>query len=343
MKLFFALSLLASSVFAAPSSELIKQTFLSQNDCGSIVRFDQNNIYLGFGSYSPGLGPIRQSRPAKIKVLPLNQSAAFELKTQDAVADIVPVEQSLYVLTYSGLEHWDLNSRERIGIYPTTSIKKILERKQHPEAMALYEDSLIIAHGRLGVTFFDLKDKRIVNEIPLLRQRLPLESTATAITIQGHTAYVALDPYHLTGPDDIDQAFSGLIMIDLYSQSVIAELDGMDPGADSMMSDSGHLMVSFGGRPIWTYELATLGGGNQVPASDQMWSFPVKGHPTGHASMDHRYVYTCFLKPPEYPGQTPGNMYRRVPMVLDRGLFPMKRPAVPRQDGDESDDGDEEL
>jgi hypothetical protein len=308
-----------SAAQAASNSETIKTVLEAQISCSNFVRYDSQNIYLGFGAYKLGVEEPRSPIPGAISVAPLNGSPAFTLNTKDSAIDVVTSNNQAVVLTYTSIEEWNLNTRERTAEYPTYAIAGPLEYKQHAEAMALYNDKLIMAHGRLGVSIFNLKTKRLSNQFRLVRNQLPLESMATGVTVQGHFAYILMDNFSLV-PAGQKQAFRGIIVIDLNSETVVAQLDGIDPGSDSILSDSKRVIISYGGIPIWKYDISALRGSQMPEPLIRIWRFPTQGHPTGAATMDDKYYYTCFSKAPAFPGDN-GGVFRRVPMALDRRVL----------------------
>ena len=81
-------------------------------------------------------------------------------------------------------------------------------------------------------------------------------------------------------------------------------------------SDANRVIVSFGGIPIWKYDINSLTGNSIPDPMKRIWTFPVKGNPTGAPVMDDEYYYTCFAKEPA-PG-TNGGVYTRAPMALNR-------------------------
>jgi len=313
-------ALFSLSAEAAPNSELIKATLEAQPSCSNFVRYDDQNLYLGFGWYRNALEEPRMPIPAKMRVAPFDGTAPFELATKDAAIDVVTDGTTAYVLTYSSIEEWDLIRRERVAAYPTYAINGPLAYKQHAQGMARYKDKLIIAHGRLGVSIFNIKTKRLVNQFRLVQWQLPLESMAMGATVQGNLAYVVMDNFHVTRPGDGVKIFRGIIVVNLDSESVQSELGGMDPGADSIVSDSKKVIVSFGGIPIWKYGIGTLRGSSIPEPEIRIWRFPVNGHPTGAPVMDDKYYYSCFSKAPAFPGDN-GGYYRRMPLALDRRVL----------------------
>lgn len=301
----------------APNSELVRATLEAQPNCGIVVRYDEKNLYQGFGSYRLGLEEPRHPIPAKLRVAPLNGEASFELPTKDAAIDIITDGETAYILTFSSIEEWDLRSRERRAEYSTYAINGPLAYKEHSEGFARAGDTLIIAHGRLGVSFFNIKTKRLTNQYRLLRSQLPLESMATGVSVQGDLAFVVMDNFHVTKPGDGVKIFRGILIINMKTQQVVRELGGMDPGADAILTDSHKVIVSFGGIPIWKYGMSSLKTQTPLEPEYRLWKFPLKGHPTGTPAMDEKYYYTCYLKAPSYPGEN-GGYYRNIPMVLDR-------------------------
>lgn len=319
-KTILALTLLSASfAVAGPDPETLKTALEAQPDCGTFVRFDDDNLYLGFGSYRRGVEEPRQPIPGRFRVVPLNGGEALDLATNDAAIDLVTDAGRAFVLTFSSIEEWDLATHRRIAEYKTRAVAGEMAYKQHARAMARFKNKLVIAHGRLGVSIFDLGKKRLTNQFPLVRRQAPLESMATGVTVQGRYAYVAMDNFTLVPPPQ-KPALRGIVVIDMETESVVAELDGMDPGSGALISDARSLIVSFDGMPIWKYDLASLSPrATKMPEPrKRIWTFPMKGHPTGSPAMNEKYYYTCFLKAPE-PG---GNgWYTRHPAALDRRVL----------------------
>ena len=91
-------------------------------------RFDENNLYLGFGFYKKGLEEPRHPIPATLDVRPLNGGTAFTLPTNDAALDIATEGNHAFVLTYSGIEEWDLAQKARLADTPPIVSAKWLIR-----------------------------------------------------------------------------------------------------------------------------------------------------------------------------------------------------------------------
>lgn len=318
--LFLSVLGLCPALQAAPSPELLKKTLEQVPTCGNFVRFDDQNIYLGFGYYSNGPEMPRVSAPAKVLVAPLNGSDRFELKTQDSAIDIVTEGTQAYVLTYSGIEDWDLKTKTRKAVH-ATHVNSYFGDEEHPQAFARYNDKIIIAHGRLGVSFFDLNTKLYKNFYQLAQNQGNLESMATGVAISGQYAYVTLDSYTLVERGS-KPPFRGIVVIDMETERVVSELSGLDPGADSVVADGSKVLVSFMGQSIWKYSTASLNALSRVAVLPEplkrMWKFPLDGRAVGAAAVDSKYYYTCFSK---MPGPGEGSYFKRLPVALDRRIL----------------------
>lgn len=318
MNLFLILAFLSSSVIsfaeANSTSTNLKETVESLSSCGNFVRFDENHVYTGFGPYWTSSTLPRVPRPSYLLVFPLGQSSEFRVNTEDSVIDVLKYEKLNYVLTFSGIEEWDLIQKKKLSVYKSHNLLRALNDEEHPRAFSIYKDKIVIAHGRLGVTIFDLKTKKIIRSIPLALSHRPLESVANGIAVSGNKAYVVLDSYHLVNENE-KPPFRGLVVIDLDKESIDFELDGMDPGADSIVADSQIAIVSFYGIPLLKYSLKSLYGNKMPSPITRIGKFPVEGRQNGKASIDENYYFTCFFRVPD---QGQGNRPIKGQLVMDR-------------------------
>jgi len=307
----------AVQVEAKVSSQLKKEAVEYLSACGNFIRFDDENVYTGFGTYWTGNHQPRQPQPNILRFVPIQKLTEFQVDTLDSVIDVVKYKQLNYVLTYSGIEEWDLKNFKRLNQYKTHILNRPLGDEEHPQAFALYKNKLIIAHGRLGVSFFDLDTKQITRAYAVAQGQYPLQSVVKGISVSGRYAYAVLDSYTLVDQHE-KPAFRGIAVIDMENENTVAELDGMDPGADSVISDDRVAIVSFYGQPLWKYSVSSLQSSKLPQPLKRVWKFPVEGHPTGKAAIDTENYYTCYSKMPE-PGQGP--YFIKVPMVLNRKVL----------------------
>jgi len=314
-----AIAVSALTAQAAPNSAQIKSVLEAQKTCGSFVRVDNANVYLGFAQYKYGSEEPRAAIPAHVNVAPLNGAEPFSLATNDGALDMITDGSTAYILTYTSIEEWNLDSKTRVSEYPTTTTQGALEYKQHASQFVRYKNELVIAHGRFGLTFFDLKTKKITSQMHLIDRQLPVESQATGITVQDNLAFITLDGYSLFEPGHEQKVFRGIVVVDLDTNTQVGEMDGLDPGATSIVSDANRAIVSFGGNPLWKFNLHTLATtkSNELPSPLlRLFKFPMKGHPVGSAAMDDQYYYTCYSTPPP----SGSGLMIHAPLALDRAL-----------------------
>lgn len=314
---FFSWSILQQAS-ASPRSEKIKEAVEYLSACGNFIRFDSENVYTGFGPYWTSHAEPREPKPSLLRFVPIDRITEYQVETLDSVVDVVKHGTSTFILTYSGLEEWDLAQFKRIATYNTNLLSRPYKNEEHPRAFAKYKNKLVIAHGLMGLSFFNLETKKVTRAFPVALSHLPLESVVNGVSVSGRYAFAVLDSFNLVGPNE-KPAFQGLVVIDLESESVISEMDGLPPGADSVVSDDQVTIVSFYGQPIWKYSNKILTGASTLPSPlKKVWKFPLEGSQKGKASMDDKYYYTCFSRMPK-PEEGP--YFIKMPAAFDRRVM----------------------
>lgn len=309
----FVLSL-SLSAFARTSEEKIA-LLKTQETCGNFIKFDEDNMFIGYGNYKVLFEEPRQPIPSKMTVTSFDSKLTATLETEDSVIDVVTEGNTALALTYSGIEEWNLETKTRVAIHPTHT-ETAVSYKEHAEQWARFNDELIIAHGIKGVSFFDIKTRKVTGTIELLTSQAPLQSQATGVSISGKFAYVVMDSYSI--PEEAPFPFKGIVKIDLSTKKVVQELGGMDPGADSVAALGNKLIVSFYGFPLWKYDVTDFkANAKKLPNPEiRVFRFPVFGHPWGHASMDEKNYFTCYLG-----SDAPTEPKVNRPAVLDRSAL----------------------
>ena len=276
---------------AASNSENIKAAIESQKSCQNFVGVDSENIYLGFGSTSNASESI-------LRVVPIeNPQSAFEFSTGAGAIDSIKRGSSIFVLTTKDLEEWNLESKKRVSTLPL----------QTPRGMARYKNKMIVVQGSNGISIFDLNLKKVTNQFGL--DYKPLVSYSTAVAVAGSLAYVVMDSDSPVGW--LKVPFRGVVVIDMVSEKVVAELTGLNPGADSIAADENQLMIGFMGSLFWKYVTPQLKGHKLPNPQMRMWNFPESGQWVGHGVMDDKYYYTCFRD----------QSHILAPRALDRNLW----------------------
>ncbi len=313
---FIVLALMITTQLLARTPEDRKALLEAQTTCGNFVQFDENFLYQGFGNYKVLFEEPRNPIPG-IFTLTSFDNKQIKLETLDSVLDVAFFDGHAFVLTYTHIEEWDLTTMTRVALHEThTDTTEFKEYKRHAEAWARYRDELIIAHGRLGVSVFDLKQKKITKTIDLVASQSPLESQATGITVVGKFAYIVMDSFSIVQPGEVP-AFQGIVVMDLESKEVSRELLGLDPGVDAISSFGNKLFASFYGLPVWKFDITKFKNDHKLPNPDaRIFRFQDNGHPWGVPAIDEKYYYTCFHISP-----TPTTPFAIKPIALNRKVL----------------------
>ncbi len=306
------LVLLATTAFARTPEEK-KALLEAQTSCSNFVRFDDNYLYQGYGPYKLMFEEPRNPIPSKFTITSFETKETKTLQTVDSAIDIVVDQNHAFVLTYSMVEEWDLATMQKVADHPT-HLQTAVTYKEHAESFARYQNEMIIAHGSMGVSFFDLKTKKITGTLDLVKSQAPLESQATAVAIIGKLAYVTMDSLSLV--NQAPYPFTGIVVIDMEKHKVVSELSNMDVGSDAVAAFGNKLVVSFYGFPIWKYD-ASLFKGKKLPnPQTRLFRMPYPGHPVGAAEMDEKYYYSCYRF-----SQTEDQAAAVKPMALNRKVL----------------------
>ena len=267
----------------------------------NFVRVADSKVVTGGGIYWPMGTEVREAMPSPLTLIDTaNNDEVTVVETSDSSVDVASYNDRLYVLTYTGLEERSLDGQTLVKIHPTSKSGANLGYREHATRMAIFENRAFISHGRSGLSVFNLDTKVIEEQITLVPLQFPLESQATSVAISGDKVIVLMDNYSLIQRDE-KQAFRGIIVINARTLKVEHQLDGMDPGADSLNVSGDDLLVSYMGLPIWKVRLADLKGSKFPKVRAYIMKFGVPGHPVGAAWVDEKYYHSCFNKHPATP------------------------------------------
>lgn len=283
----FLVAFISSAALAQTQSDRLKSTVESLSACGNFIRFDNEYVYTGFGNYWTGPTQPRVPKASILTYVSIQDGIEKQIETLDSVVDVMKINNSTFVLTYSGIEEWDLALQKRLATYKTNSFARPYKDEEHPRSFARYKNKLVIAHGRLGISIFDLISKKVTRTVAVATSHQPLESMVNGIGVSGRYAVAVADSYSLVGPNE-KPAFQGLIVVDLETETIISELNGLEP-ADSIVSDGKFAILSLYGQPLKKYSMSKLLAATKLPApSHQLFKFPWEGRQLGQASMDDR-------------------------------------------------------
>ena len=256
------------------------EAFLSQKSCRNFVRLDEDQVLLGG---EKGL--------TRIDAAGQTQVYGSEGNPRDAVL----VGSKIYALFPSSFVVLDRDSGRVLARYATQLYKapdKLLPQEQ-ARSLSRSGNRLLIAHGTLGVSVFDLIEQALVSTLDVNRgERLKGMAVDVDFDAAGKVAYVLVDNYQIN-PIKPSQEFRGILLYDLQNLRLVKRLLGLDPGATSFSIERDQMLISFGGMPFWKLQLP-LGDQDQLADSAQLvWDFGREGHSIGHFASDAEYVWTC--------------------------------------------------
>ena len=252
--LFFCFALFCFSAGAHSASELEKIFLEKKIPCNTFVQIHDNLVMVGFGRYKMGLEEPRLPISAKIRVYDLHRELemASEIQTADAALDMALTHSRGWILTYSGLEEWTRDFSQRLAIHSTWGGPgDQLFYKQHAMGMVLVGEQIWIAHGRLGITVFDINKKTITQTFQLLNDQRPLESMATGILLRDGKVFVAFDNF--SPPLNEKPAFRGWMIFDPATFKLLSKAEGMDPGVSHIFQNKQFIFASVNGHALWKY------------------------------------------------------------------------------------------
>tara|TARA_B100001248_G_scaffold262685_1_gene260903 strand:- start:8040 stop:9008 length:969 start_codon:yes stop_codon:yes gene_type:complete len=298
----FILGLAFSFIFAS-APKTLEETFLStQGNCNALIDIQEKHLLVAYNKTSY---PEKQYRGFyEITNLENQSQITFTSENHAPVLDLQIYQDSLFVLTRNGLIERSLKDYQVKGIYKTHP-KIYFERKEHPTAMQLVGDKIYIAHGRLGMSVFDIAT-RSVNHIEIFTELKEGElSMATDLVYDGKQLFVLLDNYHIKeAPKDIP-VFRGIVVYSPVDREVSKVVRLRDPGATGInLVGEDYLLISFHGFPnLVMYSKAALLNASTtvdepIKALSRAWKYPDEkyGSHRGDFYLYGSKIYTCFLQ-----------------------------------------------
>lgn len=305
-----------SNASADVESSTLRAALEAQPSCQNFVRHDNAFLYLGFGPYLRGTESPREPIPGKVEVASLaDPTDRRTLETLDGAIDALTFGNRLFVLTYSALEEWNRNDWKRVAVYETYMTSNPKKYREHATGMVLLGDVIVISHGRLGVSLFDVNKSRLRDQKRVLTAQLPLESQVTGIarveTARGQRALLLVDSFSLV-PDGRPRPFTGLVVFDVKASRVEREIKGLRPGVEALRVSGDKLVIGVVGS-LWRYELSSLNGSTLPEDPNPLRTWPDGGYPFSRFELKDNVLFTCYSQPPTERGRR----YRQVPRVLD--------------------------
>jgi len=267
-------ALVASTSIASPQSE----SFLNQPVCRNFVRHDDGQILLGTNSGLVLIDIDGTSHPYELGETPRDALIFGNEIIVLVGTKIVTLSRALGTVT---------------GQYETQDIKSApsLLPQETPRAIGRIDQTLLVAHGTLGVALFDLESHRLKRIVDINRGQ-KIKGMAQDITAQNHSVYVLVDNYQMDRWHP-SQEFRGFVQIDVDQEAELARFGGLDPGSTAAAWYKNTLLLSFAGMPIWRLAMPLAGVGPLSDVAHPVTDFGRDGHSVGHLDIDDEFVWTC--------------------------------------------------
>lgn len=262
--------------------------------CGSNIEFKNNYYYL-----------INNNREHNGNVIGLAtlvhpqygmQTLTILSEFKRPIVDMEVYKDSIFLLTNQGIEERSLSKMTYTGGYRTTTLKSsfAFKTKESPTAMELWGDKILISHGRLGLSIFDIASKKIIKSLRLDEFQAPDESMATNIKVKGDKAYILMDNFTLK-PDKRLPAFRGIIVYDLKSERILNKSRMVDAGATGLNITDEFAYVSFRGfQLIVKYRLDDLESSKNATSLRRHFHFlPDNKYFLGNIYITGHRIYGC--------------------------------------------------
>ena len=226
----------AQKSIASPQSE----AFLKQTACRNFVRHYDGRVLLGTDK---GLALIEADGTSRV----------YDLG--GSPRDALLFENEIVALVNAKIITLNRTNGEVTGRYETQAQKNpsALLPQENPRAIGRVDQTLLVAHGTLGVALFDLGSRQLKGWVNTNRGQKIL-GMAQDIVTQDHSVYILIDNYQMN-PLKPSQEFRGFVMIDLATQEEVDRIGGLDPGATAAGWYTDTLLVSFAGMPIWKFTM----------------------------------------------------------------------------------------
>ena len=277
--LIIGLCFLSFGVFATNLSEVRKTTFEKLTNCDQAIFSDDHFLVTSMPNGATGLGHIH--------IDSLVDSETFDLPALDRVVDIKIVNNTLYVLTQTTFEAWDIKNKTKyFAVKSHPQISKESSWRKKASGFIVSSNVAIISHSVLGFTIVDLTSGLVQKLLPM-----PTVSSAQDITLlNSTTAVVAVD-------NDDEATFRGIYLMDLNTFEITKQIK-IDNAFSSNVRvlDNNRLMLGFF-NAIWKFELnKAISTKGEPKPTRRAWKFPglFVVDMRGKVQYDEKYLYGCF-------------------------------------------------
>jgi hypothetical protein len=210
-----------------------------------------------------------------------------DFRTTDTVVDVKIQNNTLYVLTETTLEAWDLTKKSNLFNYAShPSISKGDSWRAKASGFILKNNFAVISHSVLGISIVDLTNGKFKTLISM-----PTASSAQDIdTLNKDTAVIAVD-------NDDEGTFRGIYLMDTNNFSITKQIKIDNAFSSSIrVLNNNRLMLGFF-NAIWKFDLNKVVQSSSEPTPERRaWKFPglFMVDLQGKVFYGDKYFYGCF-------------------------------------------------
>lgn len=304
------LILMLMSLSLHASEQAMINAFYDLNTCGNFTERQGDWIIIGEGPYRRWMEEPRSPIPSILKMKNFKTGERRNLEIEDSATRAIIEGESLFVLTYDGIEKWDLKTNSKVAKWKTSHFdQRELRYKEHPTDMLIYQGKVYLSHGRQGLTVLDATSGEFLKQINPLGDQVPFESQATAIGRIGSNIILIWDNFSLSRPGK-KKAFRGFTVYDTLKSEFSIIRGPLDPGNVSLNIDQQKMYVGFSGI-FHEYDFRKLSSRRRLRADKLHYAFPDRAKPYRRSLITESNVIGCW----SFPGD---GVVKRVPYVFNR-------------------------
>ncbi len=203
----------------------------------------------------------------KLSVLEVNGTIAVHLIPRFDYKRILLADDSVWFLGDDDMKEYNLTEKKIVGTYSTYPRPFTVQLTTRARGFTYDKGYIYIAHGELGVSVFDVKNRK---PYTVLTAGMQTASLAGAVQVRASNLYILLGAYHPAG-------FNGVSIVDMSSGGArtVAYPAGsgvVDPYSSNMQFGDNQLFINNSGW-IHAYDLKSLSSGSSTIAPTWMMIF----------------------------------------------------------------------
>lgn len=288
MSLILLTVIISLSSFADSKSDLRKKLYESLPSCDQAVFTNDQYLAVSLTTQMKSLGHVRLFSLD-------NPNDILDLPAKNRIVDLKIENETLYILTQTTFEAWDLKQKKALFAYAShPQVNSHSSWRQVASGFVVKNNFAFITHGVLGLSVIDLSTGQFVQVLPP-----PTVSSLQDIAlVDAKTALIAVD-------NDDEGQFRGLYQYDLTTLTITKKIkiDNALPSAIRVLDNNRLMMIYF--NAVWKFDLNQVLKSSSEPSPQRRaWKFPnlFLVDMVGKVAFDDKNLYACFKTMDEKTG-----------------------------------------